>query len=360
MRFRDRDAPVTTEGLIFRTYGYDHPEDACFCDLEYAPESVYRSDNTRAVRVGGRKRYYKFYFDKGLRFVKERYPQYQLHHKSLNRPLVGVKGVQLAGIVRPDQQLRKLMMACGDPLTEAVKEVLNFVLDSSTLRLRDFGVFGSLAHRFHNPLYSDIDLIIYGRRELKELRATLARLYEEGVLRNEFEDWTVDGPPAHWNFARYSKEEYGRLQKRKMIYSTLLSEELGRTVKIEFEPVRRWGEIENEYKSTIRIENMGRVEAFVEVLSDEEAGFMPSIYPVELRKVDLDIDPHDFKRVVSYVEEFRLQVEAGETAQVRGNFELVETSDGQFYQIVLSYGKDYFNQVLKPMRTLGKLTRAKL
>ena len=349
MRFRDRDAPVTLEGLILRTYGYDHPEGACFCDLEYASETVYRTDNHRAVRDAGPKKYYKFYFDGGLRFIRDRYPQYQLLNRPLNRLLVGVKDGQVARVVRPESWLQELMRAEGDPLTEAVNEVLNMVIDASTLRLRDFGVFGSLAHGFYNPMYSDIDLIVYGKGELKELRAALAQLYGEGLLRNEFDGWTVEGAPAHWNFTQYSKEEYGRFQRRKLIYAVLESEELGRSVKVEFEPVRRWGEIENEYDSTIRIENLGRVEAIVRVLSDDEAGFMPSIYPVKLKWIDLDINPEDLQRVVSYVEEFRLQIEAGETALVRGNLELVETSDGRFYQIVLSYGSEYFNQVLKPL-----------
>lgn len=349
MRFRDRDAPVTPEGFIFRTYGYDHPADACFCDLEYAPETTYKTENPRAVRDGGPTRYYKFYFDGGLRFVRERYPQYQLYNRSLDKILVGLEERHLATVVRPDSRLEELMKTAGDPLIETLKKMLNRVLDASSLRLWDFGVFGSLAHQFHNPAYSDIDLIVYGKRELKKLRTALAELYDEGVLVNEFEEWTVDGPPAHWNFARYSKEEYGQHQRRKLIYATYTSKELKRTVKAEFEPVRRWDEVENEYETTVRITNLGRVEAVVDVVSDEEAGFMPSIYPVNLREIDRHIDPIDLRRIVSYVEEFRLQLEAGESALVRGNLELVETSDGRFYQIVLSYGADYFDQVLKKL-----------
>ncbi|KON30640.1 hypothetical protein AC482_03320 [miscellaneous Crenarchaeota group-15 archaeon DG-45] len=345
MRFRDRDAPVTGEGLIFRAYGYDHPADACFCDLEYAPETVYVADNPRATRDGGPVRYYKFYFDGGLRFVRERYPQYQLQHGPLRRALVGVERGQIARVVRPGGRLEELMRADGDSLTEALEEVLSLVTDASSLRAGDFGVFGSLAHGFHNPRYSDIDLVIYGARQLRELRAALAELYADGALRNEFDGWTAEMPPAHWSFARYPKELYGWYQRRKLIYGAHDSRALGRAVKVEFEPVRKWSEIRNEYGSTRRIEELGRVEAVVEVLSDEEAGFMPSIYPVELREMDRDIDG-DLRRVVSYVEEFRLQVEAGEDALVRGNLELVEASDGRFYQIALSYGPGYFDQVL--------------
>ncbi|MFQ6054305.1 MAG: hypothetical protein ACE5OO_08780, partial [Candidatus Bathyarchaeia archaeon] len=147
----------------------------------------------------------------------------------------------------------------------------------------------------------------------------LAALYDGGALRNEFDDWTVEGPPVRWGFTHYSKGEFGRHQRRKLIYALYASDELGQTVKVEFEPVRRWEEIDDGYGATVRIENLGRVDAVVEVVSDDEAGFMPSIYPVELREIDGDVDPGDLRRVVSYMEEFRLQVEAGERALVRGN-----------------------------------------
>jgi len=347
MRFRDRDAPVTREGLIFRTYGYDHPEDACFCDLEYAPETVYRTDFPRAVRNGGSTKHYKFFFDGGLRFVKGRYPQYQLFNDALREPMVGVKSGQLARVVRPEKVLQELVNGEQDPLEAAVGEVVSTICDASALRIDDFGVFGSLAHGFYDPRYSDIDLIVYGMRELRELRATLEELYGEGAMRNEFDGWTADGTPHHWNFKHYAKEDYIRHQRRKLIYAVHDSNALGRTVKVEFEPVRKWEEIESEYASTERIEKLGRVEATVEVLSDEESGFMPSIYPVSLKRMSRDVNRRDFRRVVSFVEEFRLQIEAGETALVRGDLERVETREGQFHQIVLTYGPEYFDQFLR-------------
>ena len=87
------------------------------------------------------------------------------------------------------------------------------------------------------------------------------------------------------------------------------AELLGREVKIEFEPVRRWDDITNEYPETLRIRELWRVEAVGEVVSGDEGGFMPSIYPVRLEEV--------------------------------------ETRNGSFHQITLSYGRDYFDQVLK-------------
>jgi len=348
MKFRDRDAPVSLNGLIFRTYGYDHPPDSCFCDLEYAPETLYTSKDPRAIRDGLSTKHYKFYFDGGLKFALNYDPPYKIIHRALSRDMVGVREPDVSRVVRPDEQLQELMNGDGDPLQKTCVEIIDLVTESSSLKPSDFGVFGSLAHGFHNTRYSDVDLIIYGKRELRELRATLEALYEGGVFRNEFDGWTTLDPPAHWNFKHFSKEEYGFHQRRKRIYAVYDAESLGREVKIEFEPVRRWDEVANEYDETLSIKDLGRVEACGEVISGDEGGFMPSVYQVRLEEVDGDISPGEVTRIVSYVEEFRLQAEKGERIVVRGNLEEVETRNGRFHQITLSYGRNYFDQVLKP------------
>jgi len=228
--------------------------------------------------------------------------------------------------------------------------VLYLVFDRSSLRLGDFGVFGSLAHGFHHPRYSDVDLVIYGVEQLKELRSTLRELYGEGSMLNEFDTWTPADPPQHWNFTDYAKAEYGGYQRRKLIYARYPSSKLGRTVNVEFEPVRRWDEIRNEYPITERIEGLGRVEAIGKVLSDDGGGFMPSVYPVDLHEISYNIDPGSIRRIVSYVKEFRLQLMEGETTLIRGNLEKVSTGDGEFHQITLSYGPEYFGQVLRTLK----------
>jgi len=347
MRLRDRDAPVTVEGLIFRVYGYDHPEDAYFCDLEYAPEAIYRSEEPRAIRVGPRGRFYKFYADGGLRFVEEHYPQYTIWHKAMHRRLVGVHEHQIMEVHRPDERLQEIIGEPQDPLMEAVVELLDLIADHSTLRPRDFGVFGSLLHNFHSPRHSDIDLTIYGVKALKELRETLKTLYGEGPLRNEFESWTPEMPPHHWRFRLYSKSEYGWYQRRKLIYAVYDSRRLRRVVKVEFEPVRLWSEIRNEYPETMRIRPLGMVEAWFRVLSDEEAGFMPAVYPIEVEGMSCEVEPLAVRRIVSYVEEFRLQLFEGERGYVRGILEEVEDGGGTFYQITLSRCPDYYGQVLR-------------
>ncbi|RLE59526.1 MAG: hypothetical protein DRN53_07035 [Thermoprotei archaeon] len=61
--------------------------------------------------------------------------------------------------------------------------------------------------------------------------------------------------------------------------------------------------------------------------------------------------PVDVRRVISYVEEFRMQLGEGDLGLVRGMLEEVCLKNGEvFHQIVLSYfPKIYHEQVLKPL-----------
>jgi predicted nucleotidyltransferase len=93
------------------------------------------------------------------------------------------------------------------------------------------------------------------------------------------------------------------------------------------------------------------VNALGEVLSGDEAGFMPSVYPIKIKYINSNIDPQKITRVISFVEEFRLQIQSGETALIKGNLERVVTKNKEFYQITLSYSNNYFNQVIKPIKT---------
>ena len=51
----------------------------------------------------------------------------------------------------------------------------------------------------------------------------------------------------------YSPKEYLWHQQRKMVYALFQNEETGRIIKTEFEPVKDWKEIFNEYNLNTRI-----------------------------------------------------------------------------------------------------------
>jgi len=347
LKVRDRDAPVTREGLIFRVMGYDHPPNACFCDVEYAPSSLYTSRDPRAYRCKNGVTYYKFYGDEGLRFVEEKFPEYRVFHEAMGSYLVGLREEQIREVRRPDERILEIVGGAEDPLIRILLEVLDLVTSVTSLSIKDFGVFGSLLHNIYNVNYSDLDFIIYGYDNLQELLEGLKELYRDSSsgLRNEYRG--PEPPDSRYrHFKDYTVKEYMWHQRRKLIYAVY--EKGWRPVKIEFEPVRDWGEIVNEYPHLKRIEKVGFVKAIIYVTDDRGAPFMPSIYGVEVLEAS-DKRALEAYRVVSYVEEYRMQLRRGEKGFVRGWLERLEWKGGEeTYQITLTYAREnYSRQILK-------------
>lgn len=342
---RDRDAIITEEGLIFRVYGYWHPAEGYVCDPEYAPGMLYRSENPRALRQRGEATYFKFYEHDGMKYIAERFPRYKVYCRPLHTDLIGVRTSDIHTVRLPVQRLRELLDSeKKDSLLQKMVTVVSTVLSRTSLKASDLGVFGSLLHSFYHPDYSDLDFVVVGHRATLQLRDVLAELYRErSVLVNEF------GQPIAaktWRFQHFSLEEYVAHQRRKTIYGILLGHGGGRDVKVEFEPIRERGEILNEYVGEVEVARLGPVSAEVRVLSDAEAFYMPSIYPVEVTRMLRGSCAADVERVVSFVEEFRGQVFSDELARVEGALERVTTPTRSFKQITLTYGSGYYNQVL--------------
>lgn len=350
LKLRDRDAVITKEGLIFRVFGYSHPLEAYVCDAEYASSKIFKSDNPKALRNRGQAVFYKFYEDEGFKFIKKSYPKYLVLHEPLGKKVVGVDHSDVLAVKKPEKRLEDLLKThAQDELIEALHKALEHVLKHSSLSAKDFGVFGSILHDFYHPRFSDLDFVIYGGEKAFKLCETLRELHEnEGSLfRNEFEsDESIKS--KNWRFQNYSAEEYVWHQRRKLIYSLFNSEKAGRVIKTEFEPVKDWKEIREKYDSNMRILQKGWVKMLARVTEDDDSPFIPSVYSI----TPLDIlqgarEASETTRIVSYMEEFRMQAWKDEKVYVEGNLEEVVTSKGSFFQIALTYCPRYYEQTLK-------------
>jgi len=350
LRLRDRDSIVTADNIIFRVYGYFHPPDAYVCDPEYASAKIYKSTDPRAFRGTREPIYYKFYADEGLLFVREKYPRYTVLYEPLQERIVGVPQAYIMETRKPNEGLQRLIeKQPEDDLVKALHNLFRLVTSKSGLSGKDFGVFGSLLHGFYHPKFSDLDLVVYGREKLRRLCETLKGLYQEGSLQNEFEnEKALEG--KRWKFVNYSLKEYLWHQQRKMIYALFKDAESGRIIKTEFEPVKDWKEICNEYSSNTRIVKKGWIKAIARITDDRDAPFIPSIYRIEPLEILDGPKVEDIQRILSYVEEFRMQAKRDERVYVEGNLEEVVTEAERFHQFTLTYGPRYYEQVLKVLR----------
>ncbi|MCZ2809780.1 MAG: nucleotidyltransferase domain-containing protein, partial [Candidatus Bathyarchaeota archaeon] len=340
------------DNIIFRVYGYFHPSDSYVCDPEYASATIYKSMNPRAPRGKRKHIYYKFYADEGLQLVREKYPRYTIFYEPLQERFVGVSREHIAKTRKPNDRFRQLITKQpGDELLKALHNLSALVTSRSGLSENDFGVFGSLLHGFYHPTYSDIDLIVYGREKLRELCKALEDLYhEENSLRNEFEvEKALEG--KRWKFVNYSPKEYLWHQRRKMIYALFKCKEGRRVAKIEFEPVKDWKEVCNEYNPNTRVQKRGWIKAIARVTDNQDAPFIPSIYQIEVLEILEGPKIENIQRILSYVEEFRMQAKRDEHVCVEGNLEEVINETKTFHQITLTYGPRYYEQTLTVIKT---------
>ena len=351
VRLRDRDAIQTSEGLIFRVFGYSHPEDSYICDAEYASSRIFSSTDPRAPREGRNELYYKFYNDEGMKLISKKYPQYMINHEMLGLKIVGVPQNLIADARQPQPRLQELLKkGATDPLLAAMERVLKIATESSDVSNVNFGVFGSMLHGFHHPKYSDIDFTIYGKVENQKVCQTMQRLYAdpESGFSNEFSSVEVMRG-KDWRFKNFEVKDFVWHQERKMIYGLYDNRKnSGRIIKAEFEPVKAWSEIASEYDPKARIKQMGWVKIKAKVTRDDEAPFIPSIYGIEpLEVLSGPKEAFEIKRVFSYMEEFRQQAKRDEVVIVEGNLEEVQERNGSFRQVTLTYCPRYYEQVLK-------------
>lgn len=350
LNLRDRDAIVTDEGLIFRVLGYSHPPDYYFCDLEYAPERIFNSGNPKALRNSSGQNWYKFYEDEAWRFLKHEFSQYVIFNDVLQNQIVGVKTRDIAEVRKPEQKLRALAARISqDDLLKATQDLIHILQEHVKLDHATLGVFGSMLHDFYHPKYSDIDLIVYGRENNHRVSTILEELYESSSSRfsNEF-GASVSACPKPWHFQNMTYKEYLWHQRRKMMYAIFDDVRSGRKIKTEFEPVKDWNEIINDYDQNVRIKKIGWAKILAKVTSDIEAPFIPSIYDIEANKIiEGPKEAMEVTRIVSYIEEFRKQVKVDETVCVEGTLEEVTSGQRSFHQIALTFCPRYYEQTLK-------------
>jgi len=351
LKLRDRDAIQTAEGIIFRVFGYNHPQTSYICDAEYANSKIFNSTDPRAPREGKNELFYKFYNDEGLKLITKKYPQYLINQEMLGLKIVGVPENFIETVRQPQPRLQELLKkGPTDQLLAAMERVLEIVSNKSGVSKLSFGVFGSMLHDFHHPKYSDIDFTIYGKAQNQKIVQTMTQLYADpsSGLSNEFAlEEVMTG--KRWLFRDFTIPDFVWHQRRKMIYGFYDDRaHSGRIIKAEFEPVKAWEEIRNEYDPNTQITQRGWVRLKARVTADDEAPFIPSIYGIEpLEVLSGPKEAIEAIRIFSYMEEFRQQVQRDETIIVEGNLEEVAASKGKYLQVTLTYCPRYYEQVLR-------------
>ncbi len=216
----------------------------------------------------------------------------------------------------PKECLRKLFeKKRTDGLQKLALELISHLSTKSKVPLEDFGIHGSIALGMHTKK-SDIDLVVYGSRNFRNLEEAMGKLVEEGTIKHVFTQ-KIDR----------SRKHRGRYKDKIFVYNA----------------VRKIEEM-NAQHGDYKYVPTRDVTFSCEVVDDYEAMFRPAIYRIKnyqpLDSSSKLLEGEVCTRVVSMIGYYRNVAKKGQKIKVSGMLEQVENLETgeKTYQTVVGSG----------------------
>ncbi|MEM4700343.1 MAG: hypothetical protein QXT74_05275 [Candidatus Nezhaarchaeales archaeon] len=325
-----REAPIegyyveTVEGLIFTVKGHVHPPNAIVAFLRYLP-------SPSGGRARGGRRYARIYdFEEQYRVLREGYPQYVFFDEVLDEEVQGVPLESVAKVYSPKRRVVE-MASSRDELTPIERDALDFaelLSREAGVPLESIGVSGSILVGLFTDS-SDIDLVVYGRRNCERVHEALRGLREGGRLEGLSVEDAVRLHAARG--AGAPLEKYVEQERRKVYQGRFR----GREFFVRF--VKELSEVGERYGDR-RYKSLGGAEVVARVVDASEAMFTPCTYRVREGRV-LRGEEVEVAEVVSFRGQFCDQASEGSLIAARGKLEMVVDKSGEVHYRLLLGGR---------------------
>jgi uncharacterized protein len=337
---KDRDFVETPEGLLFCVVGYLHPPDKVTAYLKYSPaaEGRWRRQGTAYHRELAY--YHAHQVGQTLDTLQAHYPGY-IHYcpvRDMTFSMVPHDRVQT--YYYPEERLAQLLSAPVDSLEEEVARLVEDIRTAVDIPLINLGITGSILLSIHDPSFSDIDLMVYGREAVNQLRMAVTESHiagtspldesflggwrkeiaEHHALTDQEVHWLV---ARRWNFMYYGQGRY-----------------------LSLHPVRTDAEIREVYgEHTYRDAGVVKLRAIISDAADSI--FLPALYGIEQVKV-LEGPPVEINEICSYEGLFSQAADVGLEIEAQGKLERLD--QGPVHRLVIGSSHRTGIEYLKPAR----------
>lgn len=265
----------------------------------------------RAEKLYTSKNYQMF-----LETFKNNFPEYVYFCPFRQKEVISTPLDSIRRVYVPRQDLNSLKKTRRkDNLQEMTLHLIELLSIESSIPLEDFGVHGSIALNMHTPK-SDIDFVVYGAENFRNIEDTISKLVEEGTL-NYIVKNRLDA-------ARLYK---GRYQNKIFMYNA----------------IRKLEEVDTKY-GTHKYSPIKHVKFQCKISDDNEAMFRPAIYKIENCKLSRSnlafLESKTPKFVVSMIGCYRNIAKRGSNVEVSGMLEQVKNiKTGEIsHQVVVGTG----------------------
>lgn len=333
MRARPRDFIFTKDDLFFATTTYLHPEDRILSFLRYVP------DQNGGRSLKGR-RYSKVDSKQAHEFLNYNYPEYLFDCEITNVQMMGVPINKIERIMKPSSRLNEILeLDNRDVLLEKVVKLAETFHDHTSVKYDKMGVSGSILPGLYDPNVSDIDFVIYGLKNHREVMEAFADIKNKnGILKGIEGDYWEKLYKKRIKDYSLSYEEFRWYENRKhnrgIIQGTLF----------DILQTRDWDEIHGTYGTT-RYEPMGFAEIECRVVDSLAAFDNPAVYKVEDVIINKGPDV-PITEIASYTHTYAGQVKEGELIIAQGKLEKVISKDIG-YRLVVGTTRESIGEFIK-------------
>jgi len=323
----DGDTFVTEDGFIMNTFGYEHPEDRVFAFLKYIPAKYKDLFNVemlqrtwkfglkpltnqlfRAEKLYTAKNYQTF-----IEAFRKNFPNYLYYDQTRGKELITAPIDKIEQVFVPRDRLVWLQnLEKPDNLQKLALELIDLISKESGVPCGDLGIHGSIALEMHAP-ESDIDFVVYGTDNFRQVEQTLQILANQGTLSY------IAG-----NRIEAARKFVGKYKGKIWMYNA---------TKKPNEITGKFGDHTYTPLAPVRFT--------ATVCDDTENMYRPAVYKItqyqpQDAQSELDIDKIP-KQVTSNIGCYRNVARSGQQIKVAGTLEKVQsTIDGNvFYQVVV-------------------------
>ena len=343
--FRDRDYFMDKEGMFFCVIGNTHPPDRVISYLKYVPERISEKTKWKKGKTGYN-RILPYYSTVGVlstqEYLSEKKPEYLYKDPFMNILITAVPIEDIEVHFLPEERVKQMFSRKNlDPLEEEAVDLISILSKECKVPINGFGLTGSLLIGIHNPSFSDIDLIVYGKENSMKLFDQLPQLYESyeelELLSGELFKRRVKDIARIYFLEPKVAARLCRKKKDRGLFR-------GRQFSIH--PVKTEAEVKERY-GLKKYESLGMITITGIVENCEDSIFMPSKYSIrEAKTIDGKSKP-EIKEVVSYEGLYSGIAEEGDEIVARGKLESVKNvEDGStFFRVLVgsfeAKGRDF-------------------
>jgi len=344
--FLDRDFLKTVEDFLFCVVGGTHPRNRVISYLKYVP--------SREGRWGRRGESYSRTMPNytipslaaNLRMLSKLHPQYIFHSRTLNVTMSAVPKRFVAEHYAPEKQLQRLFTAEEvDPLQDTALQLASYLSQETSIPQDRFGITGSILTNIHQPAFSDIDLVVYGRDEGWKLKRFLQREFEtsDSVLTRHRGEAVAKLLEKWLNKYPLTLNEAAEVFRRRWNYGFF------KKTPFSIHVVKTKGEIREVYGDT-RYTPLTLVEGKAKITEMENSLVLPCTYGVDffaVLKRGVTVE-----NIVSYDGFYEGIFDSGDMVKVRGKLEKVHDRRRRrvYHRIVVgsleARGEDYIKPIL--------------